>query len=63
MKENEETVVRTLHLKAEEIREMVTWLDEASAYIVECGGMGDERRAMAQLCGLNFVRRALLRVS
>lgn len=49
-----------LRLEPGDVLDMVESLDEATAYIIELSDAASCQRAMAQLTGLNAIRRALL---
>ncbi len=48
-----------LQIDADEAEEMVRWIDEATAYIIECAPLKLERRTMTHLSGLNVIRRLI----
>ena len=52
-------VVR-LSLDVDDVRDMVEWIDEATAYIIELAPIGGDARTMSHLSTLSIIRRTLL---
>jgi len=52
-------VVR-LSLDVDDVRDMVEWIDELTAYIIETAPLGGASRTMGHLSTLSIIRRTLL---
>ena len=49
-----------LSLDVDDVRDMVEWIDEATAYIIELAPIGSDARTMSHLSTLSIIRRTLL---